>query len=437
MTDLASRLQRGAFEAYAYSYPHKNAYRALPPRTKARVWADEDRVALFLYSHVPFCEMRCGFCNLFTEAVPEGDRVDAYLDTLEREARIMAEALGPDRGFARSALGGGTPTLLEPRALERLLGIHRELGADPRQTDLSVEASPRTLTSERLSVLEAAGTYRVSMGVQSVFPDELKAIGRPQQAAILDAALDLLQATTIPIVNLDLIYGIPGQTEASLVASIDAVLARNPREIFLYPLYVRPGTGLGRRGTLAEERLRLYRAGRDHLRSLGWVQRSMRMFQAPDAPGGVALPYSCQQDGMVGLGVGARSYTRGLHYSSRYAVSRKAVMDITTAYIARDDEALAQVTWGIVLDEDEQRRRWVIQSLLNDAGLDHAAYASRFGSSLPGDFPELRELHDLGLAADIAGVTVLTDAGFEVADVLGPWLQSDAVGARIAEAVVA
>ena len=85
------------YAGYTYAYPHKTAYRPLPPRPLKEVWAEEDRSRLFLYVHVPFCEMRCGFCNLFTLAHPPRSLVVAYLDALARQAETVAAALGPFR----------------------------------------------------------------------------------------------------------------------------------------------------------------------------------------------------------------------------------------------------------------------------------------------------------------------------------------------------
>src|SRR5690606_5485368 len=111
-------------------------------------WAGEPRHALHLYLHVPFCEMRCGFCNLFTRSQPPQQQVDRYLRQLRREAEAVAEALGEVR-FALGAVGGGTPTYLTAEELATLLSIVDSLGA--RQAPLSVETSPATATPERLA----------------------------------------------------------------------------------------------------------------------------------------------------------------------------------------------------------------------------------------------------------------------------------------------
>ena len=114
---LADRLQAGTYAGYAYAYPHKTSYRALQPPADARsLWADEDKSALFLYVHVPFCEMRCGFCNLFTTIGAEDDFVAETLSAMHRQSAQVAEAVGPE-GIAVAAFGGGTPSYLSTQTL--------------------------------------------------------------------------------------------------------------------------------------------------------------------------------------------------------------------------------------------------------------------------------------------------------------------------------
>jgi oxygen-independent coproporphyrinogen-3 oxidase len=424
---LAALVASGSYLSYAYSYPHKTAYRPLAPARPLReLWADEDRSALFLYLHVPFCEQRCGFCNLFTEARPRGDLEDRYVAALERQAAVVAAALAPAR-FAQVAIGGGTPTYLSARHLERLLAIVGRLGAGGLPA--SVEVSPSTLDADKLAVLVAAGTTRVSMGVQSFVPAETAAVHRRQDLGDVERALGWLR-DVVPVRNVDLIYGLPGQTAETLRGSIDRALALGANELYLYPLYVRPLTVLGRRGGWRDQRLALYRAGRDHLRQLGWRQASMRMFAAPGVgETGGGPRYRCQEDGMVGLGAGARSYTRALHYASPYAVAQKGVRAEIAAWVDRSDADHAVADHGFALDADEQRRRFVLLSLL-DTGVDRRRYRERFGADVLVQLPALGEALDAGIAVADDDALRLTDAGVEHADVIGHWLQSAAVRAR-------
>jgi oxygen-independent coproporphyrinogen-3 oxidase len=439
---LAERMRHTPYQAYSYSYPHKTAYRPLAqPEPLATLWEDQDRSALFAYIHIPFCEMRCGFCNLFAMARPQPELVDRYVAQILTQMRVLDQVLG-QRRFARFAIGGGTPTYLTAAQLQPLLDGARDiLGIDLQATPAGIEASPETVTPERLAACRGMGIDRVSLGVQSFAAGEMRALARPQQNEIVQRAIGHIRDAGFPTLNLDLIYGIAGQTVASLLASIDSALDFAPEELYLYPLYVRPHTGLGkvaqRKGSTSfdpimlaqdgDSRLALYEAARDHLRARGYEQVSMRMFRAPHAPQQDGPSYCCQNDGMVGLGAGARSYTRGLHYSTDYAIGRSATTGIIENFVALDAAGFAEARHGFVLGPEEQRRRYVIQSLLTDPGLDLAAYRQRFGSDCLHDLPQLLELDQLGLLEDRPGMLCLNQRGYAYADTIGPWLASDAV----------
>lgn len=416
------------YESYAYGYPHKTAYRPLdPPRPLAEVWADEPRESLFLYVHVPFCEQRCGFCNLFTTAWAGPGLPGLYLEALARQARQVREALGAAR-FARIAIGGGTPTFLSAGQLRRLLGILADLGADPREAPGSVEASPATADPEKLALLREAGFGRLSLGVQTFDERESKALGRTQRRRAVEEAIGHVRDAGFPTLNLDLIYGGEGQSLESWTATVREALSWQPEEIYLYPLYVRPLTGLGRRSRAwDDQRLAAYRAGRDLLRAAGYRQISMRMFRRQDAPEEGGPVYCCQADGMVGLGCGARSYTRDLHYSTEYAVGRTGVRAILEDYVRREEERFGRADYGFVLDPEEQRRRFVLLSLLQSEGLDLDAYRERFGTDPDLDLPELGDLEPLGLARREGRRLLLTEGGLERSDAIGPWLGSSRV----------
>ncbi|WP_019631140.1 STM4012 family radical SAM protein [Actinomadura atramentaria] len=405
------------YQSYVYSYPHKTAYRPLdpaPPLTD--VWAAEDRDALFLYLHIPFCEMRCGFCNLFTRTGAPEELTRAYLDALDRQADAVAAALGPAT-FATAAFGGGTPTYLTAGELDRLCRIAGRF-ADLRAVPLGVETSPATATADRLAVLAEHGATRVSIGVQSFLDSEARAAVRPQKRAEVEAALGRVRDAAIDVLNIDLIYGIDGQTPATWRYSLDAALAWQPEEIYLYPLYVRPLTGLGRLGRdWDDQRLELYRLGRDHLLEHGYEQVSMRMFRRPGTGGGTE--YCCQTDGMVGLGSGARSYTEDLHYSFEYAVEARHVRAIIDDYVTARDFSTARV--GFRLDDAERRRRHLLQSLLQADGLDRAAYRKRFGADAADD-ADLAPFADRGWLDEAPDVLRLTPEGLAHSDAIGPAL---------------
>jgi oxygen-independent coproporphyrinogen III oxidase len=398
----------------------------------------EDKSALFLYAHVPFCEMRCGFCNLFTLTHPEAGLVAAYLDSLARQAEVTAAALGSSARFARLALGGGTPTFLTISELERLLGILAEtfsgLGsAIPK----AIEASPATVDAEKVAFLKAQGINRVSLGVQSFVEQEVRALGRAQRTSEVRRALGFLNSASFNCLNIDLIYGIAGQTKESWRRSLEEALEFGPQEIYLYPLYVRPMTHLdevGRHPT--DARLALYRAGRDFLRASGYRQISMRLFRKESYAPPEGPVYCCQEDGMVGLGPGARSYTRALHYSTEYAIGRAGVLNITRDFNRRTCEEFSQADYGCELNWNEQKRRYLLKSLLRCDGLDLSALRESFSDEAFVEFPQLIELVEGGFALQDDGRLRLASTGLELSDAIGPWVWSAAVRERMNEFVL-
>ncbi|HIK06779.1 MAG TPA: STM4012 family radical SAM protein [Trichormus sp. M33_DOE_039] len=437
---LKQFLKQSPYQAYVYSYPHKTAYRPLnPPINLTELWTQQDKQALFLYIHIPFCEMRCGFCNLFTTVTHNEDFVTQYIRTMQRQAQRVKTALG-EASFARFALGGGTPTQLPVHHLETILNIAEEtMGANLQQIPVSVEMSPETAHKDKLQLLRDRGVDRASIGVQSFIASEVLATQRRQTTPQVEAALTRMRAAGFPTINIDLIYGLPSQTVETWLKSILAALKFQPEEIYLYPLYVRPLTGLGCSDKEWDDnRISCYREGRSLLLSEGYTQVSMRMFRrreikqeinslvSPSSP-----IYCCQSDGMLGLGCGARSYTETLHYSNEYAVGSQEIRDILQAYMQTPDETFDYATYGFQLNIEEQRCRYILLSLLSDEGINFIAYQQRFQSDIYYDFPELIQLIDLELATPAEQKLTLTAKGMELSDSIGAWLFSEQVNQLI------
>jgi oxygen-independent coproporphyrinogen-3 oxidase len=213
MKSITTLLDAPSYVSYTYSYPHKMAYRCFEtPLRLDELWAQEDRDALFLYMHIPFCEMRCGFCNLFTTANPAEGMERVYLEAIRRQAERVWAALGK-ASFARMALGGGTPTYLSLDGLTLLFDLAEDLfGVSLGSIPISVETSPFTAQPDKLALLRERGVNRISIGVQSFLVDEVKAVGRSQNAAVVAQALEHIRVAKFPILNIDLMYGLPGQT---------------------------------------------------------------------------------------------------------------------------------------------------------------------------------------------------------------------------------
>ena len=183
-----------------------------------------------LYVHVPFCAHRCGYCD-FVTVTGHDDLHAAYVDALLAELELHGSP-APETVY----VGGGTPSLLADDLLARLLG--KLSGA----RELTVECNPETITREKARVLRRSGVTRISLGAQSFRPHLLATLDRRARPETVARAVETLRAEGHQNLNLDLMFGVPGQSPQDLRADIDAVLAHAPEHISWYELEAKPGT---------------------------------------------------------------------------------------------------------------------------------------------------------------------------------------------------
>jgi oxygen-independent coproporphyrinogen-3 oxidase len=186
-----------------------------------------------LYVHLPFCAHRCGYCDFVTVVGRRGQHA-AYVDALLAELALERDVLATE--VATVFLGGGTPTFTEPRELERLLA------ALPPAREVTVEANPETVTAEVAALLRANGVTRVSLGAQSFQPRLLDVLERQATPDDVQRAVRTLRAAGFDNLSLDLVYGIPGQSPADLVADLAEAVALEPEHLSCYELEAKPGT---------------------------------------------------------------------------------------------------------------------------------------------------------------------------------------------------
>jgi putative oxygen-independent coproporphyrinogen III oxidase len=199
-----------------------------------------------VYVHVPFCLTRCHYCDFVTYTGMEGLR-RPYAAALLEEAAMAVAALGPEPPEVTSVfVGGGTPTLLPAGDLARVLRRLRELLAFAPGAEVTVEANPETVDTATAAGLAGAGVTRVSMGAQSFDDRVLAALGRVHDATRVEAAVASLRAAGVPAVNLDLIYGGPGEDDRSWAATLAAAVALRPEHLSAYALTIEPATKFGR-----------------------------------------------------------------------------------------------------------------------------------------------------------------------------------------------
>jgi oxygen-independent coproporphyrinogen-3 oxidase len=189
--------------------------------------------ARHLYLHLPFCGSRCGYCDFVTVVGRHGEH-GRYVDALVRELELERDLLADP--VETVYLGGGTPTLTEPEALERLFR------ALPASAELTVEANPETVTSALAELLRRCGVDRVSLGAQTFQLRLLETLDRAASPNDVRRAFHLLRAAGFDNISLDLIYGIPGQEPADLARDLDEALSLAAEHISAYELEAKPGT---------------------------------------------------------------------------------------------------------------------------------------------------------------------------------------------------
>jgi len=207
-------------------------------------------VPLGIYISVPFCRTKCSYCNfasdVFSRAVFEKyvSRVQEDIANAPRLAEEMGAIL--DREVDSIYLGGGTPTVLEPSQLERIFGEVRSSFVVDYRAEITVEGAPGTLTPELLDTLLRCGVNRVSLGVQSFVDAEAAAVGRLHKRATVREDIARLRAAGISNVNIDLIAGLPHQTEESWRASLEQTIATGAPHVSVYMLEIDEDSRLGR-----------------------------------------------------------------------------------------------------------------------------------------------------------------------------------------------
>ncbi|WP_321414471.1 radical SAM protein [uncultured Desulfobacter sp.] len=320
-----------------------------------------------------------------------------------------------------------SPDLSVPQ-LHRVMEIFFNTFGISQDRSGAVEIFPATISEQKLALFKEYNVSRISVGVQSFLQTELRTIARGTTTNQITSCLEMVKQLNFPVTNVDLIYGIPGQTPDTLAESLKTALSFDIEQIFLYPLYIRDLTPLKGK-SISENALLLYQTGRDILLGNGYVQDSMRMFRKP-APNDLknSDEYCCQEDGMIGLGTNARS----VHYATPYAVGQTQIKQLIESYIKLDQNDFKTAGHGIILSMKERKRRYLIKSILKCRGMKKQDYFKYFGSDCESDFVQIHRLKEKGLLVDCGTHIKLTEKGIMYSDAIGPFFISKAIGRRMA-----
>lgn len=418
------------YQQYMYSYPHKTAYRQIEEFTVNEYKYLLRQSDTSLYFHVPFCESKCGYCNLFSVVGQSENVQETYIDACKRQAE---QYMMTDVSFSDLTIGGGTPLLLSEKQLERLFDIAKtEFGWRDKPYSI-IETSPNQTTAEKLAILKANDISRVSIGVQSFCQDELDVLCRHHTVNQAKKALRMLKDADFSCLNLDLIYGIKGQTMDSLMYSLQEAMYYEPDEIFIYPLYIKPNTILDiKHEKASDKRYEFYRFIADFLCRNGYKQYSMRRFaKIKDSVETQRPDVDCGFENTISIGCGGRSYIGNIHFCTKYSVKQENCRRILNDYINCDD--YTKVSYGYILSSDEMKRRYVMKNLLSCRGIYQTEYYDRFKSYVLEDYLILRKYIDERYILSDGTRLYLSEEGLALSDYIGPSLISDEVRQRMLE----
>lgn len=201
----------------------------------------QDPHGIGLYVHIPFCDSKCGYCDFYSVAV-EGRDTESFVARLVQE--LTTRTAGYRDRIRTVFFGGGTPTILSCSELERVLSATREAVTVDQLAEFTVEANPATVDEQKARLLVERGVTRVSMGAQSFFPSELATLERLHSPEDISPSVKTLRAAGVGQINLDLIFGVPGQTMATWSQSLARAIDLGVDHIACYGLTYEPNTKL-------------------------------------------------------------------------------------------------------------------------------------------------------------------------------------------------
>ncbi|HJR45629.1 MAG TPA: radical SAM family heme chaperone HemW [Actinomycetota bacterium] len=328
-----------------------------------------------VYVHIPFCKHRCAYCDFNTYEGLEHLQ-EAYVDALVREIERWD---GDVRPATSIFFGGGTPTLLAPAQLGRVVGaIRRRIGlAD--DAEITVEANPETVDEARLAALLDAGFNRVSIGVQSLVPSVLKGLDRTHPAEVALAAIAAARRAGFDDVNADLIYGSPWETDEDWVRSLQGIVAAEVDHVSAYALTIEEGTPLATRihtgrapDVDPDVQAARYEVAQELLGAAGFERYEISNWARPGRASRHNVLYWSAGD-YLGFGAGAHAHVAGHRWWSKR---------LPREFIAAVDAGSPTVEGSEHLDDDARLGEALMLGLRLRHGVDLRAVAERFGQDL-------------------------------------------------------
>jgi oxygen-independent coproporphyrinogen III oxidase len=425
--DLLARHDRAVprYTSYPTALEFGEGYTAVTHADHLRLAAERPLEPLALYVHLPFCRRRCAFCACHVVVTSRDELTLGYLDAVVAESATVARHLGGRRTLTQLHWGGGTPTYHRPDELVALhQGLLEHFTVAPG-AEVSIEVDPRVTTPEHLATLAELGFNRISMGVQDVDPEVQRLIGRNQDWEATVELFGLARQNGLASINLDLIYGLPGQTEATFETTLAEVTRLRPDRVALYSFALVPWKASQQRRLWTdllpsrETKVRLCTRAHEAFGATGYRAIGMDHFALPDDELAVALDERRLSRTFMG-------YT-AVRAPETIAVGSSGISELAGAY-GQDHKRLSEylteagagrlpIERGVVLTAEDQLRRHVIREVMCNGRVSTAEVAERFGVDLGDHFAdELAEMAAPG-GAVAEGLAVMSDAGVEATEV--------------------
>lgn len=366
------------------------------PTTRQHLIAPSPPGAPFgIYLHIPFCARICPYCD-FNRYAHQEPLIPTYVDALIGEIELTRAAYGPIRAEA-IFFGGGTPSLLEPEQVQRIIdALRRQFEIDPA-AEVTLEANPERLGDGKLAGFRAAGINRLSLGVQTQQAHGLRILGRAHKPEVPERALREARAAGFDNISLDFIFGWPGQTVEDWQRDLDTMLAWQPEHLSLYSLIVEPGTPYHeavRTGKLVpvddDTTADLYEMAIDQLGAAGWQQYEVSNWaREPNLESRHNAIY-WRNGEYLGLGAGAHGHISGV---------RASKLRLPAKYIAEVNAGRLPLDMSETIDAPTAMAETMMLGLrLLQDGVSATAFAARHGRALREVYaPQIAALEELDL----------------------------------------
>ena len=380
--------------------------------------------ALSLYLHIPFCSLKCSYCD-FNSYAKLDDLVPDFVDALCAELALWAPIVR-ERPIETVFFGGGTPSLLPLPHIERIMATLRDHYALADGAEITLEANPGTADGDYFAGILAAGVNRLSIGFQSLHDDELVALDRIHNAAEAVQCYRWARDAGFRRINVDLIYGLPGQPMVSWQETVERAIELAPDHVSAYALTVEDGTKLAydvEHGTVpppdGDLQAEMYEWAGQRLTEAGRQQYEISNWSRPGEECRHNLVY-WRNGEWLALGPGAHSHWGGHRFADVYSPRQYIRLVAATAEEPAAAEgspaailaAMQQVTFIDPQPAELQMADTAILALRLNAGLDLAAFEQRFGRRFEDVYSEpLAETLEMGLLERDDGRLLLTDRG--------------------------